>query len=173
MSRDTENFIDALRGWGASVCLVAAQQGDSRHVMTLSSMIPVCLAPPSLLISVHRDSRIHRTLVAPDPVYYSISLLGEEQCELATLCADPKREGEERFSLGEWKTAEEGFPVLANAQATFCCQRQKWLDHGSHSLIIGEVIRLESHREKSPLLYCNQQYGQIKFLENSGNAKDV
>jgi flavin reductase (DIM6/NTAB) family NADH-FMN oxidoreductase RutF len=65
---------------------------------------------------------------------------------------------EERFNEGDWQTSEFGPPYLADAQASFICSLVNRVDHGTHSVFIGEVELAKAADVVDPLVYVDGRY---------------
>ena len=98
-------------------------------------------------------------LQEPDAVF-AVNILGEGQSELSNRFAWVK--DEDRFSAGNWATAETGAPVLLDALAYLDCRIQARYPAGSHTIYVGEVVASEVPvEEAAPLVYWNRGYRKL------------
>ena len=62
---------------------------------------------------------------------------------------------EERFAVGTWQDADNGLPVLKEAQANLLCVIDTMLAYGTHSIVIARVLHATISDEVKPLIYQN------------------
>lgn len=153
-----------MRCFANSVCIVAARRGSERAGATVTSICSVSMEPPSLLACVHRSSASRNLL--HESRYFSISVLTEEDAQLADVFAGrtEHKDWKSKFAFAgaRWCEDENGAPVLQGALATAVCERQTWLECGTHSIVIGEVRSAfaASHWE-APLVYAYGAYARL------------
>ena len=56
------------------------------------------------------------------------------------------------------------FRSLADALAAFDCRVVKTLEHGTHTVFLGEVEKILVGKKGKPLLYAGGQYGKLISL---------
>jgi flavin reductase len=81
-------------------------------------------------------------------------MLAVEQAGIASRFADPKFR-ETRFEGFDWNLHDGVVPVISGSQASLVCARKGPLEHGSHSILIGEVLHAEAQSGINPLLYAD------------------
>ncbi len=144
-----------LRRFAKSVMVITARQGERRFAMSATAVSEVSLDPPTLLVCVNQTSSFHSSLVPGAEFAMSILHAGQEQ--IARNCGGLLR-GEARFEEGEWQETEAGTPWLADAQASFICELVRQIDHGTHSVFIGEVKHVHVNDPVDPLVYVDGRY---------------
>lgn len=152
LSLDTRK---GLRRFAKSVMVITARQGQRRFAMSATAVSEVSLDPPTLLVCVNQTSTFHSSLVPGAEFAMSILHAGQEQ--IARNCGGELR-GEDRFDEGEWTETEAGTPWLADAQASFICKLVRQIDHGTHSVFIGEVQHVHVNDPVDPLVYVDGRY---------------
>jgi len=144
---------DALAGLPLPVAVVAAASSGARSCST-ATLTYVSYTPPLVVTPLAKASRTLTLL--RERGTFSISLLADDQAELAVRAAQP--------SDGD-KFAEQSIPVLeddvapavAGAALVLWCKLESTSDAGSHLLCVGWVER--SHRgEREPLLRFDRRY---------------
>jgi flavin reductase (DIM6/NTAB) family NADH-FMN oxidoreductase RutF len=144
---------DALASLPLPVAVVAAASNGARSCST-GTLTYVSYAPPLVATPLAKPSRTLALL--QERSAFSISLLADDQAELAVCAAQP--------SDGD-KFAEQSIPVLeddvapavAGAALVLWCTLESTSDAGSHLLCVGRVER--SHRgEREPLLRFDRRY---------------
>lgn len=158
----TQELADALRAamrrhaQGVTVLSGVDEQGE-RVAMTASAVTTVSMEPPSLLVSVGRESSMYPVLKAG--CAFCVNLLSRDMSEIADRCAFVES-AEERFAVGNWTlSTEHAIPYLANAQASLFCQPDGYLEYGSHLICVGRLMGAQlSEREANPLVYVDGGY---------------
>jgi flavin reductase (DIM6/NTAB) family NADH-FMN oxidoreductase RutF len=88
---------------------------------------------------------------------FAVHLLSEDQEELSSRFA---RGGEDKFSLTDWTPGPFGAPLMDGALARLVCERERVVDGGDHSILIGRVVEAELSGGR-PLLYWMGGYRGI------------
>lgn len=131
-------FKSAMRQVASAVFVLTARSGDEANGLTAASLCPVSTEPPLVLVSLNRDSAAER-LIAESGAF-AINFLTEEQHRIARLFTGTEATPEERFAEGGWDRLVTGAPVLDGALATFDCQVEKQISHGTHTIVFGRVV---------------------------------
>lgn len=139
----------AMRQVVASVAVVTTLAEGKPGGMTATAVSIVSLDPPSLLVCINRSSRLHPAIVQARR--FRITFLDQSQCEIARAFGGDLSQ-EARFSVGDWDFVSPYGPRLAGALADVDCELAKALDHGSHTIFIGEA-RAVRRRDGEVLLY--------------------
>lgn len=154
-TRSTENevaaaFRLAMRRLAATVTIVTAGRDGRRFGMAATAVTSVTAAPPTLLICINRSASIHDIIV--EAGRYCINILGTHHAGLVAPFGGAA-EGEARFDHGAWTHRDGGMPYLDDAQASLFCTVRRRVEHGSHSILIGEVDQVRLSDAIAPLLY--------------------
>jgi DNA-binding transcriptional LysR family regulator len=59
-----------------------------------------------------------------------------------------------------WRALRSGAPVLDRALVAFDCRLVRHLRHGTHFILIGEIVDIALSEASSPLIYANRAYGR-------------
>ena len=148
-----EKFLEILRTTKQNVFVLAAESGDQRHAMTVSSVFSVSLEPMSMAVSVNQDASVHDILSVDSK--FSLNLLASNQKDIAEICSGSE-EGQIRFEHSDWEFSES--PYLKSAQSNLFCICRKIVPLYSHSLVIGEVQDLFHSGKMNPLIYQDGKY---------------
>ena len=148
-----EKFLEVLRTTKQNVFVLAAEKGEEKHAMTVSSVFSVSLEPMSMMVSVNQQAGIHDVLRVNDK--FSLNLLASNQIEIAEICSGSE-EGQVRFEHDDWEMEE--IPYLKNAQSNLFCSCKKIIPLYSHSLVIGEVDKIFHSGNMNPLIYQDGKY---------------
>lgn len=163
-----DEFKTALRGMASSVTLITTGLGGARYGMVATAVMSVSMEPPSLVIAVNKSASIHDCI--SERGYFCVNLLSEWDMSLTQGFAAAK--GEARFAYGAWLTrtveGEGGnLPFLSNAQAAIFCATSQSHSHGTHTLFVGNVIKVIRSDDQAPLVYCSGQYGAFEELPSA------
>ncbi len=160
MSINSEDFRNALRHFPSGVTIVTARSGEARHGLTVSAFASVSPDPPLVLIMIDHRHRAYKIL-QQEGASFAVNILAHDQIELSNRFAWVK--DEDRFAIGDWKTAATGAPVLSTALAWLDCTIHSRLKAGSHTIYIGEVQASKVERpDEMPLGYWNRGYRKLQ-----------
>ena len=148
-----EKFLEVLRTTKQNVFILAAEKGEEKHAMTVSSVFSISLEPMSMMVSVNQQAGIHDVLGVNDK--FSLNLLASNQIEIAEICSGSE-EGQVRFEHDDWEMEE--IPYLKNAQSNLFCSCKKIIPLYSHSLVVGEVDKIFHSGNMNPLIYQDGKY---------------
>ncbi|HZU65155.1 MAG TPA: flavin reductase family protein [Novosphingobium sp.] len=123
---------------------------DAPAGLAMSAIMPVSLEPPAMAVAVNRSGAGHAALLRAGA--FCINLLGPETAGQIGPFADPARR-HERFADPAWRRNTHGWH-LAGAPAAIFCRLRATLSHGTHDLLVGDVIALIA-RESAPVLGWN------------------
>jgi flavin reductase (DIM6/NTAB) family NADH-FMN oxidoreductase RutF len=158
----TADFRDAMRRLAATVSIITVTNGDERHGSTATAVTSLSMDPPSLLVCMNRDSRLHGYLTREDR--FCVNVLHVENEDMSRLFASPLSSSE-RFAKGDWLADKVHGVYLANAQANLFCRKEQTVDYGSHTIFIGRVVAVINRDDIAPLLYRNGGYAACADIE--------
>jgi flavin reductase (DIM6/NTAB) family NADH-FMN oxidoreductase RutF len=156
----SEALRKALRRLPGPVAVVTSLEPASGAPagMIASAVIPVSLAPPSMLVAIHQGASIHGVITGSGR--FCINLLGVGQRGYVDLFMDRTMRAQ-RFDSPEWEY-DEGLPWLPKACANIFCQVKETLAYGTHELFIGDVDNVRSGQgEASPLGWIEGDFAQL------------
>ena len=124
----TSSFREAMRRVASTVTIITAADGEHHHGMTVTAVSPVSMEPPSLLVCLNNNTRLHGIMgQAPR---FCVNILHADQADLSRAFSGAVP-GEERFKTGAWKRGEGGLGYLLDAQANVFCETF-WNAHDLH-----------------------------------------
>ncbi|MDT8307632.1 MAG: flavin reductase family protein [Anaerolineae bacterium] len=170
MPISSEAFREALRHFPSGVTIVTIRAGDAVHGLTVSAFASVSPEPPLVMVAIdHQHSAFH-LLQHPDAVF-AINILHQDQMELSNRFAWLK--DEDRFLAGDWRTAETGAPILADALAWLDCTIYARYEAGTHHIYIGEVQASAAPRPgDAPLVYWNRGYRALALRPHDATEEE-
>ena len=154
-----EDFRLALRELVYPVCVVSTHNHETKinHAITVSSVTSLSFDPPSILVCINKDSRIHSSLKKDS--YFNVSFLSSSQSEISNLCGTDEL-SDKRFENEFWDFKNDvGF--IKNSQSVISCVIKEITSYGSHSVFIGNVIEVIKNNDTKPLLYGKGDYLDI------------
>ena len=143
-------FRHAMRRLATTVTIVTTSDGAAWLGMTATSVTPVSMQPPALLVCINRAAQLHDTLIARRR--FCVNLLRDGQDELCRIFSGQLRVAD-RFGFGDWQTGSWGVPYLADAQASLLCALDMHLPYATHALCIGLVEAVKVADRIAPLIY--------------------
>ena len=156
MSLSPERFRATMAHLVAGVTVVAVKDGSGRAVgMTASALTALSLEPPMLLVCIDRSAAIHDLIVRARG--FSVSILADDQEDLARRFADPERH---EFAAGSALAGPSGQPLVDGALAHVECTRGAVHDGGDHSIVTG-TLEWSRTREGAPLCHFRSNYGRL------------
>ncbi|MEM7586139.1 MAG: flavin reductase family protein [Acidobacteriota bacterium] len=164
MAITPNEFRNALSHFASGVTIVTVKSGEDVHGLTVSAFVSISPDPPLIAVAIDRKHSAYEIIERPDAVF-AVSILRQEQAPLSDRFAWVKDEN--RFLEGDWKTAETGAPVLADAAAWLDCRKHSSASAGTHNLYVGEVQAASVPTpDTPPLIYWNRSYRRLQ----SGDA---
>jgi flavin reductase (DIM6/NTAB) family NADH-FMN oxidoreductase RutF len=156
MSLSPERFRASMAHLVAAVTVVAVRDAAGRSVgMTASAVTSLSLEPPMLLVCIDRGAAIHDLIVRARA--FSVSILADDQEDLARRFADPERH---EFAGGSAIAGPSGLPLVEGALAHIECVRGAVYDGGDHSIITG-TLEWSRTREGAPLCHFRSSYARL------------
>jgi flavin reductase len=163
-------FRNAMRRFASTVSIISVQSGSERHGTTATAVTSVSLDPPSLLVCINQDSRLH-TYLQNEP-RFCVNFLHAGNLSVSQAFSSAIT-GAERFAYGDWQSDHQGIPFLGDAQANLFCSKDLVVPYGSHTIFIARVIDARVRDDICPLLYSNGIYtectGVSPLLAASGD----
>ncbi len=150
----TKNFLTTMRGVTSTVTVISACSIQERHAMTATSVTSLSLDPPSMLVCVNKEASIHKILDKGSS--FCINILSNSQKQLAEICSNSD-EGESRFQNNSWKK-EDNFIFNEDSRSNILCECINTIDHTSHTIYLGKVIKVFNDESKKSLLYGAGNY---------------
>lgn len=134
---------------GLYVCGV--RSGEDMNGFTVSWLMQGSFQPPLVVNCVKNDSSSH-TMINESKVF-AISFLEAGQKDMAQNFFKPQRRVGNKFEDIEFYEAPEtGCPVIKDTLGYVECRVVGSVEHGDHTVFVGEVVGASLHRDGKPLL---------------------
>jgi flavin reductase len=155
----TSSFRNAMSRVGASVHIITSAGPAGRVGFTASAVSSVTDSPPMLLACVNRSASSHGAIIANGVL--CVNTLSEDHEALSRRFSE-KMSFDQRFDCARWNTLITGSPVLENALASMDCKIVNASDHGTHSIILAEVLEVQYRHDPSRgLIYFDRCYHAV------------
>ncbi|UTV58893.1 flavin reductase [Burkholderia arboris] len=153
-----QRFRDAMCRVASAVHVLTSDGPAGRCGMTATAVLSVSDAPPTVLVSVNRDSVSAQRLIANE--VFCVNTLGAADRFLADVFAGRTAHSrDERFSVGEWGTLATRAPVLASARIALDCRLVASMSAATHELLVGEVVSLHcAAPDDDALVYLQREF---------------
>ncbi|MCM8732271.1 flavin reductase family protein [Hephaestia sp. GCM10023244] len=156
-----EQLRNGLRRLGKAVVVITAWDGERRWAMTATAVSELSMDPPSLLVCVNKGASLYAPLIAR--ANFCVNILRADQLAVSQACSGAVK-GEARFANGRWGSGACGTPHLRDAQASFFCEHETYIEYGTHAVVIGAVKEVECSGEVDPLIYLDGGYARAMRL---------
>lgn len=157
---DTTSFREAMSRIAAAVHVVTTDGTAGRLGATVSAACSVTDAPPSILICLNRDTRIHGA-VLENRCFCLNTLSDDHEAISDSFAGRDNLEMPERFARGDWTTLATGCPALDSARLSVDCEVHSVTEMGTHSIIVGTVVDLRMTTPGKSLLYVRRGYKSL------------
>ena len=149
-----KEFLQAMRGMTQTVTVISAKDGENKQAMTATSVASLSLEPPSMLVCINLEASIHD--VMNEGLGFCMNILSSGQEDLADICSIKGKE-EQRFLVPNWSELD-NIPYNADSKCNLFCNCIQAIQHTTHTIYVGEVIRVVNNNTSDPLLYRDGKY---------------
>jgi len=154
-------FRSAMRNLAGGVSVISAGRGDARCGLTATSVTSLSLEPPSLLVCIRRSSTTLAAIAAHRA--FGVNVLSADHRDLAECFAGQTGlSGAARFRDGDWLSLATGAPLLADALAAIDCTLERFIEWGTHAIVIGRVRAVRPRSGAGPLVYWRGKYHEAE-----------
>lgn len=130
------------------------------HAMTANAFTSVSLEPPLVLVCIDRRATTLGLIQAAGR--FAVSVLADEQDDLATYLADPGRPGgAAQLADVPMTVARTGAPVVTGAVAWVDCTVHAVHDGGDHLIVVGRVVAAGARGAGRPLLFVEGRFASL------------
>lgn len=155
-----DRAAEAFSRIASSIFVVATAVDGRRHGRTATSVTPVSVEPPRVLVSVARMGGMVEDIEASGG--FSLALLHERQAEISDIFAGRAGiVGDARFAGAGWTAWPSGRPLLSDAALNLDCILDGHADITGHRLFIGRLVASRIGRGR-PLLYARRRYREMR-----------
>ncbi|MGH7856374.1 MAG: flavin reductase family protein [Candidatus Binatia bacterium] len=156
---DGQAFRMHMRRYPTGVTVITSHAGDVHHGMTANSVTTLSLEPPSYLICVKKDARLHPVIEASQ--HFCVNLLAADQADISATFANVDLSDDERWETVSHRDSSIGARLIEGCTGYAECKVTASYDGGTHTIYIGEVMRLEGGEDKAPLVFYGGKYREL------------
>lgn len=139
----------ALRSMTHGVYVIGVRDEQRRNAFTATWITQVSFEPPLVAAGIRKDSLSFRMIEIS--MVFIVNILGAGQKSLAQHFLKPAHLGGDKLEGIAHHLGATGAPILDDALAHLECRVREILPGGDHSIVLGEVIEAQVHREGKPL----------------------
>ncbi|MGH1413968.1 MAG: flavin reductase family protein [Pelagimonas sp.] len=154
---DPRAFRDALGRFATGITVITCATPTGPIGITANSFASVSLDPALVLWSPAKNSSRYPFFMAAE--HFAIHVIADDQ---QGICQGFARAGD-AFGGIDWKTSPRGVPLINHCLSRFECKTHATHDGGDHSIVVGQVIEVET-RTGAPLMFFGGQYGAFDPL---------
>jgi flavin reductase (DIM6/NTAB) family NADH-FMN oxidoreductase RutF len=167
-----DDFRGAMRHLAGGVSVITAGRGKEITGMTVTSVSSLSVDPPTLIVSINRDSSSWPLIKRLG--LFGVSILTADQIDVAErFTGKGGLKGAARFAGAQWITRASGVPLLDGALAAIDCEVEDIVERHSHAIVIGRVLELQTSTRTAALAYWQGQYVAIDQNEDAVRLAEV
>jgi flavin reductase (DIM6/NTAB) family NADH-FMN oxidoreductase RutF len=164
-------FRSAMRHLAGGVSVITVGCGRDIAGMTVTSVSSLSVDPPTLIVSINRQSSSWPLLKRHG--FFGVNILTADQLDIAErFTGKDGLKGADRFAGAEWTTHVSGVPLLTGALAAIDCEAEDIVERHSHAIVIGRVLDMQLSSHTSALAYWQGQYVAIDQNEDALKLAD-
>jgi len=168
----SDQFRGAMRHLAGGVSVITAGRGQDITGMTVTSVSSLSVDPPTLIVSINRQSSTWPVLAQDG--FFGVNILTSDQLDVAErFTGKGGLKGADRFTGAEWITRVSGVPLLAGALAAIDCAVEEIIERHSHAIVIGRVLDARSSSRSAALAYWQGQYVALDQDEDAVKLAEV
>lgn len=166
------DFRRAMRHLAGGVSLITVGRGKDITGMTVTSVTSLSIDPPTLVVSVNRESSSWPMLKRHG--VFGVNILTADHVDIAErFTSKSGLHGADRFAGAEWMTRVSGVPLLVGALAAVDCEVEDIIERHSHAIVIGRVLDAQVSARTAALAYWQGQYVAIDQNEDAVRLAEV
>ena len=165
-------FRGAMRHLAGGVSVITVGRARDITGMTVTSVASLSVDPPTLIVSINRESSSLPLLKRYG--VFGVNILTADQLDVAErFTGRGGLKGADRFAGAQWTTRISGVPLLAGALAAIDCEVEELIERHSHAIVIGRVLDLQLSSRTAALAYWQGQYVAIDQNEDAIRLAEV
>jgi flavin reductase (DIM6/NTAB) family NADH-FMN oxidoreductase RutF len=166
------DFRNAMRQLTGGVSVITAGRGRDISGMTVTSVSSLSVDPPSLIVSLNRESSSWPLVKRYG--FFGVNILTSDQIDIAErFTGKGGLKGADRFTGARWTTRASGVPLLADALAAIDCEVEDVVERHSHAIVIGRVLDVAVSARTAALAYWQGRYVAIDQDEDAVKLAEV
>jgi flavin reductase (DIM6/NTAB) family NADH-FMN oxidoreductase RutF len=168
----SDDFRSAMRHLAGGVSVITVGRGKDIAGMTVTSVSSLSVDPPTLIVSINRESSSWPLLTRHG--FFGVNILTADQLDVAErFTGKGGLKGADRFTGAQWITRTSGVPLLVGALAAVDCAVEDIVERHSHAIVIGRVLDMQLSSRTAALAYWQGQYVAIDQNEDAIRLAEV
>jgi flavin reductase (DIM6/NTAB) family NADH-FMN oxidoreductase RutF len=161
-----------MRHLTGGVSVITVGQGKDITGMTVTSVSSLSVDPPTLIVSINRESSSWPILKRQG--FFGVNILAADQLDVAErFTGKGGLKGAERFTGAQWTTRISGVPLLVGALAAIDCEVEDIVERHSHAIVIGRVLDIRTSGHTAALAYWQGRYVAVDQDEDAVKLAEV
>ena len=166
------DFRSAMRHLTGGVSVITVGHGRDITGMTVTSVSSLSVDPPTLIVSINRESSSWPLLKRHG--FFGVNILTADQIDIAErFTGKGGLKGADRFAGARWTTGASGVPLLVGALSAIDCEAEDIIERHSHAIVIGRVLDIQLSSRTAALAYRQGQYVAIDQNEDAVKLAEV
>ena len=166
------DFRNAMRQLTGGVSVITAGKGRDISGMTVTSVSSLAVDPPSLIVSLNRESSSWPLVKRYG--FFGVNILASDQIDVAErFTGKGGLKGADRFAGARWITRASGVPLLDGALAAIDCEVEDIVERHSHAIVIGRVLDVAVSARTAALAYWQGRYVAVDQDEDAAKLVEV
>jgi len=167
-----DDFRGAMRHLAGGVSVITVGRGKDIAGMTVTSVSSLSVDPPTLIVSINRQSSSWPLLKRHG--FFGVNILTADQIDIAErFTGKDGLKGADRFAGAQWSTRVSGVPLLVGALAAIDCEAEDIIERHSHAIVVGRVLDIQASQRTAALSYWQGQYVAIDQDEDAVRLAEV
>jgi flavin reductase (DIM6/NTAB) family NADH-FMN oxidoreductase RutF len=168
----SHDFRTAMRRLAGGVSVITVGRGNDITGMTVTSVSTLSVDPPTLIVSINRESSSWPLLKRHG--FFGVNILTADQLDIAErFSGKDGLKGAARFAGAQWITRVSGVPLLAGALSAIDCEVEDIVERHSHAIVVGRVLDMQLSSRSTALAYWQGQYVAIDRDEDAIKLAEV
>jgi flavin reductase (DIM6/NTAB) family NADH-FMN oxidoreductase RutF len=166
------DFRSAMRHLAGGVSVITVGHGRDIAGMTVTSLSSLSVDPPTLIVSINRESSSWPLLKRHG--FFGVNILTADQIDIAErFTGKGGLKGADRFAGARWTTGVSGVPLLVGALSAIDSEAEDIIERHSHAIVIGRVLDIQLSSRSAALAYWQGQYVAIDQNEDAVKLAEV
>ena len=168
----SDEFRGAMRHLTGGVSVITVGSGKDITGMTVTSVSSLSVEPPTLIVSINRESSSWPILKRQG--FFGVNILAAGQLDVAErFTGKGGLKGADRFTGAQWTTRISGVPLLVGALAAIDCEVEEIVERHSHAIVIGRVLDIQKSGHTAALAYWQGRYVAVDQDEDAAKLAEV
>ena len=130
--------------------VIGVRDKAAHHAFTGSWLSQCSMKPPRIMLGVRHGT--HSLEMIKEGKAFSVNFIAKNNKKILEQFFKPTPSNGDRFGDLGFSLRKTNTPILKDAVAYLGCEVKDIFVAGDHSIVVGEVVEAEIHKEESPLI---------------------